>query len=285
MASCTEKSSNSNGEKAWLEGVKVVEVFAVIFLFASSIISALTIALRKWPTRTLLLWKLFTAFSGAAGTVIIMGVLIFFKKKAGLSPSQAIATKDGIADWSMIVSSICGVLSIVCSVFIGCKLIMKDSDMDDETDYSKWHENTSDVQILQEVAEGKASTQSSQHGHHEAVHANDGNISTFSHTTTEQSPYWMVDLGRDYNIRQIEIFARRDCCGELIRQLDITAGSSHNLMTRCGFYSGPAQTGYHLAFECTPIINGRYVKIQKNDTTNLALAEVQVMAIVDRIVG
>ncbi|XP_071123102.1 uncharacterized protein [Mytilus edulis] len=138
---CTEESSNSNGEKAWLEGVKVVEVFAVIFLFSSSVISALTIALRKRPARVFLLWKLFTAFSGAAGTVIIMGVLIFFKKKAGLSPSQAISTKDGIADWSMIVSSICGVLSIICSVFIGCKLIMKDSDMDDETDYSKWHDS------------------------------------------------------------------------------------------------------------------------------------------------
>ncbi|VDI44367.1 Hypothetical predicted protein [Mytilus galloprovincialis] len=95
----------------------------------------------------------------------------------------------------------------------------------------------------------------------------------------------MVDLGRDYNIRQIEIFARRDCCGELIRQMDITAGPSHNLMTRCKFYIGPAKTGYHLAFECNPIINGRYVRIQKKDMTNLALAEVQVMAIVDRTVG
>ncbi|XP_071121338.1 fucolectin-1-like [Mytilus edulis] len=152
---------------------------------------------------------------------------------------------------------------------------------------AKSDRDNSDVQILQEVAEGKASTQSSQHGYHGAGHANDGNISTFSHTgtTDEQSPYWEVDLGRDYKIRQIEIFARRDCCGELIRQLDITAGPAHNLMTRCGFYTGPAKTGYHLAFECSPIINGRYVKIQKNDTTNLALAEVQVMAIADRTVG
>jgi hypothetical protein len=29
------------------------------------------------------------------GTLIVMGVLIFFKKKTGLSPSQAIATKNG----------------------------------------------------------------------------------------------------------------------------------------------------------------------------------------------
>jgi uncharacterized membrane protein YjjP (DUF1212 family) len=31
------------------------------------------------------------------GTLIVMGVLIFFKKKTGLSPSQAIATKNGNA--------------------------------------------------------------------------------------------------------------------------------------------------------------------------------------------
>ncbi|XP_063398209.1 fucolectin-1-like [Mytilus trossulus] len=142
-----------------------------------------------------------------------------------------------------------------------------------------------DVESLQEVAEGKTSTQSTQHSSYKPGNANDGNLNTFSHTTDEQSPYWEVDLGRNYKIRQIEIFARRDCCGDLIRKLDITAGPSHNLMTRCGFYSGPAKTRDHLVFECRPIINGRYVRIQKNDSTNLALAEVQVMAIVDKTVG
>ncbi|VDH90129.1 Hypothetical predicted protein [Mytilus galloprovincialis] len=153
---------------------------------------------------------------------------------------------------------------------------------------AKLYRDNPDVDNLHEVAEGKKSTQSSQHSSFKPDNANDGNLNTFSHTTTsatEQSPYWEVDLGRNYKIKHIEIFVRRDCCGDLIRKLDITAGPSHNLMTRCGFYSGPAKTGYHLVFECTPIINGRYVKIQKNDTTNLALAEVQVMAIVDRTVG
>jgi hypothetical protein len=35
------------------------------------------------------------------GTLIVMGVLIFFKKKTGLSPSQAIATKNGNAGWAL----------------------------------------------------------------------------------------------------------------------------------------------------------------------------------------
>jgi hypothetical protein len=33
------------------------------------------------------------------GTLIVMGVLLFFKKKTGLSPSQAIATKNGNSGW------------------------------------------------------------------------------------------------------------------------------------------------------------------------------------------
>ena len=33
------------------------------------------------------------------GTLIVMGVLIFFKKKTGFSPSQAIATKNGNTGW------------------------------------------------------------------------------------------------------------------------------------------------------------------------------------------
>ncbi|CAG2234593.1 unnamed protein product [Mytilus edulis] len=150
---------------------------------------------------------------------------------------------------------------------------------------AKLNRDNPDVDKMHEVAEGKRSTQSSQHAIFKPSYANDGNLNTFSLTTAEQSPYWEVDLGRNYKIRRIEIFVRRDCCGDLIRKLDITAGPSHNQMTRCGFYSGPAKTGYHLVIECRQIINGRYVKIQKNDTTNLALVEVQVMAIVDRTVG
>ena len=73
------------------------------------------------------------------GTLIVMGVLIFFKKKTGLSPSQAIATKNGNAGWALTTSSISGVLAIVCAVLVGCRLIMKDSDIDDETDYSQWY--------------------------------------------------------------------------------------------------------------------------------------------------
>ncbi|CAG2190770.1 unnamed protein product [Mytilus edulis] len=145
------------------------------------------------------------------------------------------------------------------------------------------------VQVLQEVAAGKKSRQSTQYANHISGYANDGNLNTFSHTKDtkdDKSLYWEVDLGHYFKIRQVEIFVRKDCCGHVIRQLDITAGPSHNQMTRCNFYKGPARTGDHLVFECSPIINGRYVRIQKMVyTSNLALLEVKVMAVVDKTVG
>ncbi|CAC5416549.1 unnamed protein product [Mytilus coruscus] len=136
------------------------------------------------------------------------------------------------------------------------------------------------VQVLQEVAAGKISRQSSQYIHFIPGYANDGNLNTISHTRNDLSQYWEVDLGHDFKIRQVEIYEGK------IAALDITAGPSHNQMTRCNFYTGPAKTGDHLVLECSPIINGRYVRIQKmNHASNLALAEVKVLAFVDRRVG
>lgn len=79
----------------------------------------------------------------------------------------------------------------------------------------------SGVQVLQEVAKGKASRQSLQYLHFRSGYANDGNLNTFSitHTNGDLSPYWEVDLGHDFKIRQVEIFVRKDCCGKLIFEL------------------------------------------------------------------
>ena len=47
----------------------MVEILAVIFLFASVIISIMKIFWRKFANRLLLLRKLYTSFSGAAGNL------------------------------------------------------------------------------------------------------------------------------------------------------------------------------------------------------------------------
>lgn len=60
--------------------------------------------------------------------------------------------------------------------------------------------------ILRDVAHGKPAEQSSVYGVYSAQRAVDGNLNTFMHTNIEQSPYWMVDLGKIYQIKRIEIF-------------------------------------------------------------------------------
>ncbi|XP_071121509.1 fucolectin-1-like isoform X2 [Mytilus edulis] len=139
--------------------------------------------------------------------------------------------------------------------------------------------------VIKEVARGKISKQSTQYSpstQYISGNANDGNFNTISATKDEPLPFWEVDLGHEFKIKQIEIFVRRDCCGYQVQQLDILAGPSHNKMETCAQYEGPAQPGFHLVFECPSIVRGRYVKIQRTDASLLSLAEVRVMAFVEK---
>ncbi|CAG2193807.1 unnamed protein product [Mytilus edulis] len=61
---------------------------------------------------------------------------------------------------------------------------------------------------LTEVAYDKPAEQSSVHGAYIASRAVDGNVNTYMHTLKEQSPYWIVDLGKIHQIQRIEIFNR-----------------------------------------------------------------------------
>ncbi|VDI33594.1 Hypothetical predicted protein [Mytilus galloprovincialis] len=137
---------------------------------------------------------------------------------------------------------------------------------------------------LREVAYGKNSYQSSTSKTdgipHSSNRAVDGNMKTIIHTHFDNSPYWEVDLGKNYQIKRVEIYNRRDCCGERIHDLDITVGPSHNKMALCYHYVGPAKTGAHLIFDCQRTINGRYVNLTIKGKETLNIVEVKVYAIV-----
>ncbi|VDI19408.1 Hypothetical predicted protein [Mytilus galloprovincialis] len=138
---------------------------------------------------------------------------------------------------------------------------------------------------LREVANGKPAEQSSVQGELSASRAVDGSVNTFMHTLKEQSPYWIVDLGKNYQIKRIEIFNRNvgsKSTGERLHDLDITVGPSHNKMHLCAHYVGPAQLGAHLIFECEPDENARYVKLMIKGTEYLHVAEIKVYAVDDR---
>lgn len=73
------------------------------------------------------------------------------------------------------------------------------------------------VKTLHEVAKGKSTNQSSLYKgkYYPADWAVDGNTGTFSHTEGEENPYWWVDLGKLYRVKQIVVYSRKDCCGKI----------------------------------------------------------------------
>ncbi|XP_071152012.1 fucolectin-like, partial [Mytilus edulis] len=118
---------------------------------------------------------------------------------------------------------------------------------------------------LREVAYGKKSYQSSTFVDNGTPYSSnlavDGNMDTFMHTHSDNYPHWEVDLGKNYQIKRVEIYTRRNCCGERTHDLDISVGPSQNKMALCYHYVGPAKTGAHLIFDCQRTINGRYVNL------------------------
>lgn len=71
---------------------------------------------------------------------------------------------------------------------------------------------------LREVAYGKKSYQSSTFVENGTPYSSnlavDGNMDTFMHTHSENYPHWEVDLGKNYQIKRVEIYTRRNCCGK-----------------------------------------------------------------------
>ncbi|CAC5374580.1 unnamed protein product [Mytilus coruscus] len=107
----------------------------------------------------------------------------------------------------------------------------------------------------------------------------DGQLDTMTHTHLEQSPYWEVDLGKAYKIKRVEIFNRKDCCGERLHDLDITFGPAQNHMSLCAHYKGPGQNGEHLIFQCQRKNKyARYVKLMIKGREILNISEVKVYA-------
>ncbi|CAC5416548.1 unnamed protein product [Mytilus coruscus] len=141
---------------------------------------------------------------------------------------------------------------------------------------------------LREVAYGKLSSQSSAYGADNPPNAVDGDLNTYMHTAKEQSPYWIVDLGKIYQIKRIEIFNRKQgnvLTGQRLHDLDMTVGRSHNKMHLCAHYVGPAQLGEHLLFECQHDEKARFVKLMIQGIEILHLAEVKVYALEDARFG
>ncbi|VDI00764.1 Hypothetical predicted protein [Mytilus galloprovincialis] len=119
----------------------------------------------------------------------------------------------------------------------------------------------------------------------------DGNFNSYMHTTYfyqnndmhgESNPYWWVDIGSSCMVKLIKIYNRRDCCGQRLRNLEVSIGMSLSSMQVCGYYKGPGSNGEMIPISCREPIEARYVKVMIKDEntldTILNFAEIQVFS-------
>eukprot|EP00105_Crassostrea_gigas_P013600 XP_011429960.1 PREDICTED: fucolectin-like [Crassostrea gigas] len=108
-----------------------------------------------------------------------------------------------------------------------------------------------------------------------------GLFSDLTATAAERSPWLRIDLGARFEINEIEVFARADCCGTQLHDVDFKVGENIHDMYRCGHYTGPTVKGQRIAVFCPHNTIGRYVQIQitKGHTNHLSPAEVLVWGV------
>ncbi|XP_071133047.1 fucolectin-6-like [Mytilus edulis] len=144
------------------------------------------------------------------------------------------------------------------------------------------HEEIPVPSTTKDVAHGKSTYQSSTWSpHYPSSMAVDGNPKTVQHADIQHNPYWVVDLGHMYSITSVEVYNKPQNKGERFRDVDILVGEHHdNHMSLCAHYVGPSHTGAHQVFDCSRVLQGRFVKITIRQREYLHMAEVKVTALV-----
>lgn len=140
------------------------------------------------------------------------------------------------------------------------------------------------------VAAGKSATQSSTWSGIQASLAVDGNTSGnyFSHTNYDPQAWWQVDLGAVYQIPQINIWNRTDCCQSRLSNFYVFVSEApFNSTDLNATLNQPGVIPYYFygsagtPTEMTIGQMGRYVRVQLADTNYLSLAEVEVFTFGD----
>jgi autotransporter-associated beta strand protein len=148
---------------------------------------------------------------------------------------------------------------------------------------------------LVNVAFGKTATQSSTRTAGGAARwAVDGNTSgTFTansttHSNTEIQPWWQVDLGREHEIHQVQLFNRTDCCGDRLRDVQVTISDAQGQIVFTSPILNPGNawgSPAHMFLDVAQLnggapIHGQTVRVQitHGSATNISLAEVIVLA-------
>uniref|UniRef100_UPI0037E84108 uncharacterized protein n=2 Tax=Semicossyphus pulcher TaxID=241346 RepID=UPI0037E84108 len=138
------------------------------------------------------------------------------------------------------------------------------------------------------IARGGKVAQSSLHGNAVPERAIDGNRASnwgqgsCTHTKKDMSPWWRLDLLKQYKVYTVTITNRRDCCHERLNGAELRIGDSlddnGNVNPKCASITsiGP---GVSKTFQCKGMV-GRYVNIViPGRAEYLTLCEVEVTGI------
>lgn len=136
-----------------------------------------------------------------------------------------------------------------------------------------------DQMDLENIALNKTASQSSTLNGAGPERAVDGNIDgdygkgSVTHTNSDEKAWWMVDLGGLYDISQVQVFNRTDCCSGRLNDFNISVLDSDK---------NEVWTNHQMSFPDPAVtvktggVTGRYVKVQLTGRNNLSLAEVVV---------
>jgi len=136
------------------------------------------------------------------------------------------------------------------------------------------------------VSQGKPTKQSStisNHGGGASSRAVDGNsnqawsASSCTHTENEWDAWWQVDLEGRHSVSTVEVWNRKDCCGDRLDGFTVTVSDTDDEFsgTYCGSEHKIAQ-GEVKKVECKGH-TGKYVRINLHKQAPLTLCEVKVM--------
>ncbi|KAH3811596.1 hypothetical protein DPMN_140006 [Dreissena polymorpha] len=97
-------------------------------------------------------------------------------------------------------------------------------------------------------------------------------------TNDQPGEWWMVDLGRVFQVTTVTIINRiHDCnCGGRLDGIVYEVGIATVSWEECGRFLGPADGVLNITTTCNRTMHGRYVRIRKIKQDYLTLCEVYV---------
>jgi len=106
----------------------------------------------------------------------------------------------------------------------------------------------------------------------------DGASADFCHTEEEPTPWLAIDYGTAVTVQRVEIFNRRQCCGDRTRNVDVrisdvlpTSGSQmFSGGTLLGSFAGPGTDGKMIPIS-GQAASGRFVIVQMNNGNDVPL--------------